>query len=444
MTSDLQTVAGALASAFLRGVWNERRLVARGERMIGQRPVWLTPLVRRVLEGYHRPPADRPRELQAFIRVSLRDITGRARLAKRVEMRHWSPTPTVMVDRRWRVPILHTVGDLGALLGLDPGALMWLADARGLERFAPEERLRNYRYTWVPRTTGAPRLLEAPKARLKVAQRDVLRRILCWVPPHDAAYGFIRGRSARDHAARHTGREVVLSFDLMDFFAGVPARRVYGIYRLAGYPEPVAHCLTALCTNQIPRTVSNDILGRPDPAYALLRRRLGTPHLPQGAPTSPALANLVAHALDRRLTGLAAALGGTYTRYADDLVISGDAQLARRIGVAQRAVAEIAADEGFVIRPAKTRRMSRADRQAVCGIVVNARTNIPRRDYDRLKAILHDAVRHGPDAANRDGIADFRAHLAGRVAWVTSLNPDRGAKLRTTFDAIVWDPRPQT
>lgn len=409
--------------------------------MLGRRPRWLLPLVRRVLEAYHRPPADRPRELQAFIRRVILDDTGHRGLQQPFEIRRWTPVPTRMITRRWPVPVLDTVGDLAAFLRLDAGTLMWLADGRGLERFARDEPLRNYRYTWVPRASGPPRLLEAPKSTLKRVQRQIARDILRWIPLHDAAYGFVGGRSAVGHAARHAGREVVLSFDLADFFAHVSVTRVYGTYRTAGYPEPVAHCLAALATNQAPRDIGGTLAGQADPAYAVLRRRLTTAHLPQGAPTSPALANLAAYRLDRRIAGLAETVGATYTRYADDLVLSGDGRLARRTRMVQDAVGQIAASEGFRLNPAKTQRRSRADRQEVCGMVVNARTNIPRRDYDRLKAVVHDAARHGPDVANRDGIPDFRAHLAGRIAWFTEVHPERGAKLRARFDEIAW---PQT
>ena len=93
----------------------------------------------------------------------------------------------------------------------------------------------------------------------------------------------------------------MLSLDLEDFFASVSAARVYGIFRAAGYPEPVAHTLTGLCTNVVPAAESV-------PGDFRLARRLATPHLPQGAPTSPALANLVAFHLDVRLSGLAGAI----------------------------------------------------------------------------------------------------------------------------------------
>jgi hypothetical protein len=173
-------------------------------------------------------------------------------------------------------------------------------------------------------------------------------------------------------------------------------------------------------------------------AHWRLGRRLATPHLPQGAPTSPALASLAAFTLDRRLTGLATALGARYTRYADDLAFSGAASLRRRAGRIAQLVAEIARDEGFLLNPAKTRAMPSSARQQLCGVVVNQHPNVPRRDYDLLKAILHDAARHGPAAANRAGHRDFAAHLLGRIAWVEQLNPARGRRLRERFEAVRW------
>jgi hypothetical protein len=83
--------------------------------------------------------------------------------------------------------------------------------------------------------------------------------------------------------------------------------------------------------------------------------------------------------------------------------------------------------------------MRRSIRQQLCGVVVNTRPNIPRGEYDRLKAILHNCVRHGPEAQNREGRDDFRAYLAGRIAYVAMLHPGRGQKLRAVFDRIAWE-----
>jgi RNA-directed DNA polymerase len=401
-----------LAGAFLRGLWREDAMVARAGQAFGHVPRWVRGVAREVLAAYARPPADRPRELAAYIAIVLEESDSRAPL-------HVERPPLVhprTVRAPWPVPRIDTVGDLAAFLDVDHGRLAWLVDARGLERVVEDERLRHYRYAWLPRAAGPPRVIERPKARLKAIQRRILHEILVWIPVHPAAHGFVKGRSAISHAALHSGRPAVLRVDLEDFFAAVTAGRVYGIFRTAGYPEGVAHALTGLCTNVVPRQW--DV-----PAQFRLRRRLATPHLPQGAPTSPALANLAAFGLDRRLAGL----GARYTRYADDLVLSGGHAIRGLLP----AVARIAADEGFRVNARKTRLMSRGGRQTVTGIVVNERANVPRAEYDVLKAILHNAARDGPGELER-------AQVRGRIAWVAALNPARGEKLLRRFAAIEW------
>jgi RNA-directed DNA polymerase len=101
-------------------------------------------------------------------------------------------------------------------------------------------------------------------------------------------------------------------------------------------------------------------------------------------------------------------------------------------------VERIAGSEGLRVQPAKTRIRRGFQRQEVTGIVVNDHPNLLRADYDRLRAVLHNAARHGPAGQNRDGHADFRAHLLGRIAWATQLNPGRGQRLAAAFDAIEW------
>jgi RNA-directed DNA polymerase len=273
-------------------------------------------------------------------------------------------------------------------------------------------------------------------------QRRLLHEILDWIPAHPQAHGFTRGRSALSAASAHTGRLVVVRADLEDFFASIEARRVYGIFRTAGYPEAVAHVLTGLATNVVPAAEWAALPRPTDPrriaAHHLLGRRLATPHLPQGAPTSPALANLSAFGLDRRLTALAAAVDATYTRYADDITLSGGRLLLARREPLQATIATIAREEGFTVNGRKSAVLTRARRQRVCGIVVNERANVARAEYDRLKATLHNAAVRGPAAENRTGAPDFRAHLLGRIAWVASIHPSRGAKLRRRFDRIDW------
>ncbi len=310
----------------------------------------------------------------------------------------------------------HDVGRAGRLLELEPNQLDWFADCQRRERSAVVEPLRHYRYRWVTKRSGSLRLLEAPKPRLKRLQRRVLDGILAHIPPHDAAHGFRPGRSVLTFVGPHVGRTIVLKMDLRDFFATITAARVVALFLTAGYPEPVARVLAGLCTNTVPRAILAHAGGsgaerERAQAAAIWRagQLYGRPHLPQGAPTSPALANLAAYRLDARLAGLARAAGADYTRYADDLVFSGGEDFARSIGRFPTHVAAIALEEGFAVQHRKTRVMRRGCRQRAAGVVINDKINMPRDDYDRLKAILCNCVRHGPQGQNRAGVPDFRA-----------------------------------
>ncbi len=467
MYSELERrqIAEALARAFLDGGrWRAEDLAERGAGVLDPRPEWIeqlsfavaalersTPTAherRRVEVFIERWLANRPeasgRDARAPVVIALLepDLTRRGTVRGRV------------IARGWPIAPVGAVADLAERLELDLGQLAWLADVRGLERRAPDERLRNYRYRWVPRRSGLPRLIEAPKLRLKEVQRWVLREILSGVPAHDAAHGFTRGRSAITHATLHCGQTAVLALDLRDFFPSVRANRVYGIFCTLGYPRQVAHVLTGLCTNVAPLIAWNALPpgGEGDGARFRLGRALAAPHLPQGAPTSPALANLAAFGLDRRLTGLAAHFGLRYSRYADDLTFSGPGLTGRRSTAVAGYAARIAREEGFALQPRKSRLRTAARRQLVTGVVVNAHPNLAREEYDRLRATLHRLSLDGPPAATRaldtsgpgatnlvtDGV-DLRAQLRGRVAWAESLNPTRGAKLRRLYDRIEWD-----
>jgi RNA-directed DNA polymerase len=454
-----QRLARELAETFLGGLWNEASLTERAQRMLGATtaPAWLTPVARAVLAAHALPPHDRPVGLARLIEGALTDAgAADPRLERRRPERRHPDRPRPAADRmrvarsahwmprwRWPVPEIETLGDLAAWLGTTDGELAWFADARGLERSVEDERLRHYSYVTIPRRAGPPRVLERPKSRLKAIQRRLLREILDRIPVHDAAHGFTRGRSAITHAGEHTGQRVVVALDLEDFFASVQAARLFGIFRTAGYPAPVAHTLTALSTNIAPATLWHTLPRPADPAqvgaHYRLGRRLATPHLPQGAPTSPALANLAAFSLDRRLTGLAASVHARYSRYADDLVLSGSLLLLRRANEVRATIAQIVRVEGFAANERKSMLATRAGRQKVCGIVVNERPNLQRDEYDTLRAIVHNAAVRGPAGENRNQVEDYRAHLLGRIAWVGALNPARGAKLRREFARIEWE-----
>ncbi|MEQ1503792.1 MAG: reverse transcriptase family protein, partial [Myxococcota bacterium] len=334
--------------------------------------------------------------------------------------------------RRFDVPPVPTVGDLARWLTPDrdgTDTLEWLADRRNWLRGLPPGPLHHYWWRW----DGA-RLIEAPKGRLRAIHRTILREVLDRVPPHPAAHGFVAGRSPLTFASGHVGQPVVVRVDLRQFFPSIGADRVQAVFRALGYPEGVAGTLAALCTSRVPAVVGARAPSLPD-RWATLRR-LASAHLPQGAPTSPSLANLVAWGLDVRLTALARAHGCSYSRYADDLAFSGAFATGTERFVA--VVTRIVADEGFSVNPRKTRVRTRAARQVLAGVVVNARPTIARADVDALRALLHNCRVHGPGSQNRDGRPDWRAVLIGRVAWVRQVDPRRAGRLERDLAAIDW------
>ena len=416
MAPDPHVVTGAA----LAGPWRLDPLVER----LAACPGWAGPdevgiVAGLLLARWRRAP--RGRRVADEVAALLRERTRRRHVVP-----DRPPSP------RWRWPVAPWTGldDLARGLDLRVGELDWFADAGGWLRRAPDGPLHHYRRRWVPAASGA-RLLETPAPRLAELQRRVGRRVLARIPVHDAAHGYVRGRSPHTLAAGHAGRPMVLRLDLQGFFSHVTGERVAGLLRTAGYPPAVAAALAGLLVTATPPAV---LRGRGiDPAT---RARLLGPHLPQGAPTSPAAANLLAHHLDRRLHGLAAAVGARYGRYADDLLFSGEADLPVH-GLITRVTA-VAAEEGFRVRRDKTRIQPAHHRQRVTGLVVNADPAPSRREFDALRALLHNCARTGPEAQNRAGHPAFGDHLLGRIDWVAAGRPARAARLRALFDAIAF------
>lgn len=259
---------------------------------------------------------------------------------------------------------------------------MWYV-ARNLARF--------YREFDLPCPNGKTRPISAPIGPLAFIQRRILRRVLDRVPLHDAAHGFRRGRSIVTNAGPHVGKEVVFSVDIKDFFPTITFPRVFGVFHSLGFQKTRAGLLARLCT---------------------LRGSL-----PQGAPTSPALANIVCRRLDNRLSCLAAKSGLAYTRYADDLTFSGRADAVSILPL----VAKIVKEEGFTLNRDKTRIMRRNGCQEVTGLVVNDKVSIPRRWRRRLRAALHN---------QRQGRSSDPVNvLGGRAAFLYMVQPDACARL---------------
>ena len=345
-----------------------------------------------------------------------------------------APLPKALqsLDRpRWT-----SAGALAESLDVSVSGLWRLTRSASWQRRAPLGE-QHYRYELLPKRAGGWRLLEVPHPYLRALQRKVLDQLLAHVPPHEAAIGYVRGRSVVDHARAHVGQAVLLKFDLQDFFTTVRASRVHATFFELGYSSAVARELMALCTTATPEPVLERL--RDEGAMTWMQAmRLRDAHLPQGAPTSAALANLCAFRLDTRIAGLARSLGARYTRYADDVVLSGDASLLRASDRVETRLGAWALEDGFALNHRKTRRVTRSRRQEVCNVVVNAQPNLPRDEFDRLKAQLHACATKGAAEQNRAGVLNWEQHLRGRVAWAEQLNPTKAQRLRRLLDRIDW------
>lgn len=434
------TVVHALARAFLAGEQTFEAVAARADAVLGRRWKWVRQAAQRYVAAYAGKTRPWSRDVAAFLE---RDAGFRRACAKHggsLRVVQWTVDQAEMqpvaAAAAWDVPVIESVQMLAEWLRLSPAELEWFADLKTLgRRRGSSERVQHYHYRLFTKKTGSVRLIEAPKDGLKTRQRQILAEILERIPGHAAVHGFVRRRSIETFAAPHVRQDVLLRLDLRNFFPSIRRARVQSVFRTLGYPEAVADLLGGLCTNVVPSGVFRSLAREAQTEMRILYEQS---HLPQGAPTSPALANLCGYRMDLRLEGLARAAGASYTRYADDLAFSGSGDFERGVKRFAAHVAAVVTEEGFAVNHRKTRMMRRSVRQHLAGLVVNERLSVSRVATDRLKAILTNCVRNGAEVENREGMPFWREHLLGKIGFVASVHGERGAHLRTIFDQIDW------
>jgi RNA-directed DNA polymerase len=242
-----------------------------------------------------------------------------------------------------------------------------------------------YRAFSIPKRSGGERRILAPDPTLRELQRLILRRVLGRLRAHPAAHGFEKQRSIVTNALPHVGRDIVVRMDIRDFFESTTARRVQRYFREIGWNRESAAVLTRICTHQ--------------------------DHLPQGAPTSPRLANLVNFPLDAALASAAAKSGIAYTRYADDLTFSAPAAQAEALRRLMGFAHGVAGELGYKVHGRKkTHVRRRHHRQTVTGLVVNdGRPRLPRETRRRMRAIEHRLSTSGSASLSPDQIAGWRS-----------------------------------
>lgn len=352
---------------------------------------------------------------------------------------------------------------LSEALGIPPEALARLS-------FTPEQK---YERFTIPKRHGKVREIVKPAPDLMIVQRMIKRRILDASPPSsESAMAFVQGRSIVDNARKHSAKAVVVKFDLKDFFPSVNFNQVFQVFTSLGLGELEARTLAFITTIPVPigsalspekklrrriECLEHDLRSAifgirsaagnfgvviEDPGDAEwmerdyrkdarnLEMRLAQPQdtssprrrgLPQGAPTSPQLANLVCRRLDQRLAGLARRMGFQFTRYADDLTFSSDDRMAKVDRLAA-AVNEIVGDCGFELNDRKTVVMRSPAARRVTGLTVSgSEPRVPRATMRKIRAMIHQSQRD-PEFANAE-------QLKGFLSFVSMVNPAQHARL---------------
>lgn len=324
---------------------------------------------------------------------------------------------------KYSLPVFIHEGALAQGMQISVGKLRFLAFNRKVSKIS------HYRQFYMPKKTGGKRLISAPMPDLKAAQEWVLHNILYKVPVHDVVNGFYPKKSILTNASPHLGKDTVINIDLKDFFPTVTYRRVKGLFRSLGYSERISTILGLICTEANTQQVTLD-----DQNYYIAASER---HLPQGAPSSPAITNLLCRKLDARLQGLAKKYQFTYTRYADDMTFSCDQEGQEGIKAFLANIRRVVKEEGFYIHPDKLRIMRKGARKEVTGIVVNEKPNITRKQLDRFRALIFQIEKDGPAGKTWNGSDNVLSAIRGYANFIKMVNPEKGGPLALRVDALL-------
>lgn len=331
--------------------------------------------------------------------------------------------PDVAQLQKFGLPVWADATALANAMGITIGKLRYLSFNRKVGHHTHYQRFQ------IPKKSGGARTISAPMPQLKAAQHWILENILYKIKSDESAHGFVPGRSIVTNAAPHTGQDIVINIDLRDFFPSIAYKRVKGLFCKLGYAEQVATILALICTEPEVDEILLD--GR---KYFVAKTAR---HLPQGAPTSPAITNLICYKLDRRFTGLAAKYGYAYTRYADDMTFSAKGSAADKAGQLLRAVKMFVKEEGFTIHPDKLKVMRKGDKHEVTGIVVNEKLSLDRTTLRKFRALLHQVEKTGLANKSWGKGKNIISSMEGYANFVYMVKPELGAKLKATLGTLL-------
>ncbi|MCB7129532.1 MAG: RNA-directed DNA polymerase [Candidatus Brocadiales bacterium] len=293
----------------------------------------------------------------------------------------------------------HSPEELVEFLGLDYSEIQHILQTLSYQ----------YRPLLIPKAEDEWRKLLAPKRELKHTQRVVLDMLLDDVPFPDSIHGYRKGRSILTNAEPHIQQELVINIDIENFFPSVHPERVKRNFLMLGYRDPVAKFLVRLCTFNH--------------------------QLPQGAPTSPALANLAISRTMLALEKFCKKRGINFTGYSDDLTFSGPQAIEKHI----ETLMSIIRENGFRVNKNEIKIQPSSQLQEVTGLVVNDKVNLNKSLKKKVRAMLHTARTNGPESLHRDNKPYRKDQLLGLILHTKNVDQKLGEKHLKEFYEIDWE-----
>jgi len=333
----------------------------------------------------------------------------------------------VAVLQKHNLPVFNNENELALAMGIPLKELRFLSFSRKVSTAS------HYQKFYIPKKSGGKRLISAPMPRLKQVQYWILENIFNKVAIHAAVHGFALERSIISNAQPHIGKAVVVNIDVKDFFPSIHYKRVRGLLQQLGYSEKIAIILALLCTEAVTEEVTID-----GQHYFVQK---GERVLPQGAPTSPAITNILCYKLDKRLQGLATKNQCSYTRYADDVTFSFDNTGINAQQLVWR-IKKILSNEGFTVHPDKIRIMRKGACQEVTGVVVNEKLGINRKKLRQFRAALHQLKTK--DASEiKWGTGNLASAVTGYANFVKMVKPAQGVTFQNQINILLQTNRLQ-
>lgn len=269
-----------------------------------------------------------------------------------------------------------------------------------------------YREIMVPkRKNGQFRKLSVPSMALKNMQRWILDSILYKISVNENATGFVPSRSIVTNAYNHLAKKYILKLDIKDFFPSIGFGKVLDVFQKLGFTKEISSALANIC-------IYKD-------------------ELPQGAPTSPYLANIICKQMDSRISSLCKKYKLNYTRYADDITISGD----RRVFWIEKQIEKIVDSCHFTLNKEKTVRLKPGDRKRVTGIIVNEKISVPKNIKRTLRKNIYYIEKHGLDS-HLDRIQftglpyQYIRHLYGIASFIQMVEIERGIEFIDKLNSL--------